>query len=251
MIGTYDDLCNDCRTILEERERVAPRLDRLHQMWIDQYLLRNAMCMPGDMYGTAALVFRVFAHKIPGGFAECGVGAGVHPAVMHYCMRFTGEYRTVWLFDSFQGIPKATQRDIPSEDRPGFDVREILGVKDGIVETNGRAGVPLEQVKLLMRAWGATDEHLRYVPGWFHETLPQTKTGPLAMLRVDADVYESTKVVLDALYDNVSIGGYVLTHDWDFSGVQSAVVDSLGFMPDVHDFPETGPHPRSVWWEKS
>jgi hypothetical protein len=253
MIGTYDDLCEDCRAILEERERIAPRLPRLHQMWVDQYLLRSAMCLPGSLYGTAALAFRALARKIPGGFAECGVGAGVHPAAMHYCMRYSGEYRNIWLFDSFKGIPKPTAKDIPSLDRPGSNFVEEMNVgivADGVVETSGRAAVAIDEVRALLRVWGAKEKHLRFVPGWFHETLPKADTGPLALLRVDADVYESTKTVFDNLYERVSPGGYVLVHDWNFAGVRAGVKDSLGFEPLVHDLPETGPEPRSVWWEK-
>ena len=253
MLGTYDELCPDCRAVMEERERVAPRLGRVHQVWIDQHLLSKAMCLVGSLYGTAALVFKAFKRGIHGALAECGVGAGVHPAAMHYCMRYSGEYRNIWLFDSFEGIPKPTKMDVPSEDRPGTDFAEQMGVGvvgDGVIETSGRAAVPLDEVRALLRVWGAEDKHMRFVPGWFHETLSTVDTGPLALLRVDADVYESTKIVFDNLYERVSPGGYLLVHDWDFAGVRAAVQDSLHYEPVVHDLPETGPLPRSVWWEK-
>jgi|GEM_PF-3477777 len=254
MLGTYDELCPTCREVMQERERIAPRLPRVHQMWIDRYLLKKAMCLAGSLYGTAALTFMALKREIPGDFAECGVAAGVHPAVMHYCMRYTGKYRNIWLFDSFEGVPKPTSRDVASDDRPGIDFANEIGmgiVDDGVVETSGYAAVSEEEVRALLHVWGAHDKHLRFVPGWFHETVPVFDTGPLAMLRVDADVYESMKLVFDNMYERVSVGGYILVHDWNFAGVHAAVVDSLGFDPDAHDFPGTGPGLRSVWWEKT
>jgi len=253
MLGTYNELCPACQKIMRDREDAAPRVGRVHQLWIDQYLLSQALCEPGSLYGTAALTFKILRQGIPGSLAECGVGAGVHPAAMHYCMRYSGDYRSIWIFDSFEGIPKPTKMDVPSEDRPGTDFAEQMGVgivEDGVVETSGRAAVTLDEVRALLRVWGAEEKHLRFVPGWFHKTLPVVDTGPLALLRVDADVYESTKVVFDNLYERVSPGGYVLVHDWNFAGVRAAVVDSLGFEPTVHDLPGTGPKLRSVWWEK-
>lgn len=248
------DLCARCSKILAERERVAPKLGRVHQLWIDEHLLRHAMCLEGSLYGTAALTFRVLRDGVPGALAECGVGAGVHPAAMHYCMRFAGQYRPIWLFDSFEGIPMPTERDVPSSDRPGVNFAERMGVgltPDGTFVPSGRAAVPLERVRTFMREWGAPDEHLRFVPGWFHETLLTVDTGPLAMLRVDADTYQSTLAAMDGLYEKVSVGGYVLVHDYDFAGVRAAVVESLGREPEIYSFPGTGPEKRSVWWRKA
>ena len=50
----------------------------------------------------------------------------------------------------------------------------------------------------------------------------------LAILRVDADLYESTRDVLDALYGRVSNGGYVVIDDyWAFEPCRSAVDEFL------------------------
>ena len=50
--------------------------------------------------------------------------------------------------------------------------------------------------------------------------------GPLAILRLDADMYESTMVVLEHLYTKLAIGGYVIFDDWGMiQGCDQAVAD--------------------------
>ena len=66
---------------------------------------------------------------------------------------------------------------------------------------------------------------MRFIPGYFNETLPATDTGPLALLRIDADSYESTLDVLLALYDRVSPGGIVVVDDFHLRGARRAVME--------------------------
>ena len=47
----------------------------------------------------------------------------------------------------------------------------------------------------------------------------------LAVLRLDADLYESTMDVLTALYDCVSPGGAVIIDDWDVPTARQAVLN--------------------------
>lgn len=58
------------------------------------------------------------------------------------------------------------------------------------------------------------DERVRFVEGWFNETLPQAPIGRIAVLRLDGDYYESTMTPLRALYDRVSPGGFVIVDDY-------------------------------------
>jgi O-methyltransferase len=55
---------------------------------------------------------------------------------------------------------------------------------------------------------------VRFLVGWFSETLPTAPIEKLAVLRLDGDMYSSTMDALDALYDKVSPGGYVIVDDY-------------------------------------
>ena len=66
--------------------------------------------------------------------------------------------------------------------------------------------------------------------GWFQETIPVAapSIGPLAVLRIDGDWYESTRVCLAGLYDNVVDGGFVIIDDYGtFVGCAKAVDEFL------------------------
>ena len=58
------------------------------------------------------------------------------------------------------------------------------------------------------------DSNVCFVSGWVADTLPSAPTGPLALLRIDVDLYSSTAQCLDLLYDRVSAGGFVIVDDY-------------------------------------
>lgn len=179
---------------------------------------------------------------VPGDFVECGVYAGASSAIMakaimeHVANR--GEYalsdnRRVHLFDSFEGIPLAGPEDSELAHKP-----------------SGEAKCSLEDVKKNMRDWGIPDELLVYHPGWFEESVPRwmdsrqyaeelgvaygdhiTKLPGIAVLRLDGDLYRSTKVCMDYLYPLVPQGGYVIVDDFDLSGCKKAILEATNPAP--------------------
>jgi O-methyltransferase len=84
----------------------------------------------------------------------------------------------------------------------------------------------LETVKENFARYGLLDERVRFLAGWFKDTLPRAAIGALAVLRVDADMYESTMEALSHLYSKLSIGGYVIVDDCGaVPGCKGAVED--------------------------
>ncbi len=71
---------------------------------------------------------------------------------------------------------------------------------------------------------------MHLVKGWFQDTLSKSKRdiGPIAILRVDGDFYESTKVVFEELYDQVVSGGFIIVDDYGaFQGCRKATDEFL------------------------
>lgn len=63
--------------------------------------------------------------------------------------------------------------------------------------------------------FGLLDEQrVRFLEGWFSDTLPDAPIEKIAILRLDGDLYESTMDVLTALYERVQPGGYVIVDDY-------------------------------------
>jgi O-methyltransferase len=139
------------------------------------------------------------------------VFAGSQAAAMARAVMESGQRRLVHLFDSFQGIPQAGPRDpefLEAKHKPGLSTCSI------------------EQVQQHMAEWAIDPSILRYHPGWFEDTLPGD-VGAIAVLRLDADLYESTKVAMERLYPKLSVGGWCIIDDFGLQGCREAVMEIL------------------------
>jgi O-methyltransferase len=74
--------------------------------------------------------------------------------------------------------------------------------------------VSLEQVKANFDRYGLLDDQVRFLKGWFRDTLPVAPIERLAVLRLDGDMYESPMDTLVNLYPKLSEGGYVIVDDY-------------------------------------
>jgi len=106
----------------------------------------------------------------------------------------------VWVADSFRGLPQA-------ESNRADDVEDALWTYDFLA-------VPIERVKANFARYGLLDEQVRFLPGWFEDTLPTAPISQIAVLRLDGDMYDSTMVALRSLYPKLSVGGYVIVDDY-------------------------------------
>ena len=141
---------------------------------------------------------------IPGDLIETGVWRGGACILMRLILEARQALdRVVWVADSFQGMPVGDPEDVNQWNHPEL-------------------AVSLAEVQENFRAWGVLDEHVRFIPGWFKDTLPGP-VGCLAVLRLDGDYYTSTRDVIRALYPKLSPGGYLIIDDWGFGECQQAV----------------------------
>ena len=69
---------------------------------------------------------------------------------------------------------------------------------------------------------------MRFLKGWFRDTLSKAPIERLAVLRMDGDLYESTLDALTALYPKLSRGGYAIVDDYG--------IPSEGCRLAVHDY---------------
>jgi hypothetical protein len=144
------------------------------------------------------LTTAVADHGIPGDVVECGVWRGGASIFMRGVLVALGQSsRRGWLFDSFQGLPKP-------KDAGDLDLTMF----------SDYLGVPLSQVQENFRAFGLLSENVKFIPGWFNETLPNAAVQQIVLLRLDGDMYESTMVALESLYPKVSPGGFVVIDDY-------------------------------------
>ena len=163
---------------------------------------------------------QVLQANIPGCFVECGVWRGGSAAVMGLAIRNSGQQRDLHLFDSFEGLPEPTDRD-------GAQAREYSGGHaSGVLRSVEQCKAGLDEVKtFLLGRLGFDPSRVHLHVGWFQNTLPVDagKLGPIALLRLDGDWYESTRFCLEHLYSNLSPGGVIIMDDyWAWEGCRKA-----------------------------
>jgi O-methyltransferase len=158
----------------------------------------------------------ILDEKIPGDLVECGVWRGGSVTFMRGMLAAYGVTdRTVWVADSFEGLPA-----------PVLAPDVALGV-DLSREHFPSLAIDLETVQRALSAHGLLDEQVRFLKGWFSDTLPTAPIERLALLRVDGDLYSSTRDALGALYDRVSPGGFVVVDDYFLPCCKQAVDEFL------------------------
>ena len=154
------------------------------------------------MHNLYLLAERIEEDQLPGDVIECGVCNGGTAALLAKFATHSRLNRTVWLLDSFQGMPEPTAEDV---DGPcGDAAKQHIGAERG----------DIERVRRVLAQVGADMRHVRILPGWFADTLPSLMTSKIALLNIDADWYESVKLCLETLYDRVVTGGFISFDDY-------------------------------------
>jgi O-methyltransferase len=157
-----------------------------------------------------SLIRTVIDEEVPGDWLEAGVWRGGASIFARAALEAYGDTeRLVWVADSFAGLPKPSLEE---------DEGVTLWKHDYLA-------VPLEEVQRNFARYGLLDERVRFLPGWFKDTLPSAPIERLAILRLDGDMYESTVDAL-RLYDKLSPGGYLIVDDYglpDCPGAKLAV----------------------------
>jgi len=154
------------------------------------------------MLGTRQLdhmqscIRNVLDDGIEGDMVEAGVWRGGMAIFIRACLKAYGVTdRMVWLADSFAGLPPINRS------------------AETFAWSPGEMAVSLEEVQQNFARYGLLDSHVRFVKGFFSDTLPGP-IGKLSILRVDADLYASTMDVLTTLYPKLLPGGYAVFDDY-------------------------------------
>ena len=149
--------------------------------------------------------------SVPGDIVECGVYNGGSAAIMASLCERSPLNRNVWLFDSFEGLPKPTDKD--GDEAPAYE---------------GWCHGDLSKVKKVLRKLRIPESRVHIVKGWFQDTFPSVQIRDIAILHIDADWYESVKLCLEKFYDSVQPGGYIVLDDYgDWEGCRIATDEFL------------------------
>jgi O-methyltransferase len=194
-------------------------------------LVRNYTMVSFERLATLWLQVQYLDHhNVSGAFVECGVWRGGAVALMAlaHLHSVSSAWRQMHLFDSWQGLPE------PDADLDGKSAVEYAGgARNGALRSVDRCVASLEETRDLLESKVLYPSSLiHYHAGWFQETVPHTEVGEIALLRLDGDWYESTRICLEHLYTNVVSGGVVVLDDYGlWAGCRRATDEFLVRQP--------------------
>jgi len=165
---------------------------------------------------------------LPGDVCEFGVAQGTTSAILANELIDGG--KNLWLFDSFEGLPAPTDKDVLIDD--------ILGLKS-MAAYQGEMAFARDLVEAKLASVGFPPERTKIVKGF----VPQSFEGvelpkEVCFAYVDFDFYEPILVALEFLGDRLPVGGHVVVDDYGFfsSGARTAVDEFLVSHPGDYDF---------------
>lgn len=233
--ATYHEIRTHWATQFE-RLKAAREIGQFYDRKIHNSGFSHTMIGRQRLEGLEACLDHIRTTGITGDVMECGVwrgGAAIFMAgyLKHHGM--TG--RKVILADSFDGLPPSTA---PAD-------QGLTLEKDVYPEL----AVSLEEVRRNFDTYDLMSEDIHFLKGWFKDTLGDTPSDQLALLRLDGDLYESTLDALEGAYDRVVPGGIVIIDDWGvLPPCREAVTDFFAArgeaLPEMQSMDWSG-----VWFE--
>ena len=205
---------------------------------IDWPMYADSMIGLKRMNNLEYCVTKVLEENVPGDFIETGVWRGGSCIFMAALLKEKNVInRNVWVADSFEGLPKP-------------NVEKYAEDKDDIHYIHPELAISMETVKANFNKYDLLGNNIKFLKGWFKDTLPTAPIDTLAILRLDGDMYESTMDGLVNLYHKLSKGGYLIVDDWGVvEACKKAVLDfrqQHNINDEIIDIDGSG-----VYWKKS
>lgn len=179
----------------------------------------------------------VLSNGVPGDLIETGVWRGGATIFMRAILKERGVTdRVVWAADSFNGLPPPDAEKYPADAGDPHHTIKLLAV-------------PLEEVKANFAKYGLLDDQVKFLQGWFSDTLPRAPIRSLAVIRLDGDMYSSTMDAVTALYPKLSRGGYLIVDDYELPGCRQAIADYRAANRITEEIREIDG--SAVYWQRS
>lgn len=187
------------------------RTAAIHKEWFDRLLYFQS--------------FFNLLENVDGDVVECGVASGHGLAMLASLVRSGGISRHIYGFDAWSGLPAPSKEDLAST---------TSIARKGLFEETSP-----ERVFATLRWYGFDDsevsKHVTLVKGLFSKTLPNYEGRNIALLHIDADIYNSYKDALQTLWPKLSVNGIVAFDEYhepeSWPGARKAVDEFFSELP--------------------
>ena len=204
----------------DRRQRMVGR----HMVWRDQPHFTRAVRAHGAIKGIPDLrlfflqsCVRALAN-VPGDIAECGTRNGKSALFMLDAMGAEADARTMFLFDSFEGL---------SDPTPGRDTLESAHVEGG-----ARRFAVSDPAEVVERFRG---RRVEIKTGWIPERFPEVADRRFALVHVDVDLYQPTHDAIAFFYERLEPHGMIVCDDYGsgrYPGAREAMDEFFAERPE-------------------
>lgn len=163
-------------------------------------------------------------NNIEGDFVECGVWRGGNGILAKMVFNHLNSNKKVWMFDTFMGMTEPSEVDVVEKDgRTANEIYQSFEQIDG----NGWCNASLEEVKDNCNKVGLDPNSFEFIKGDVRKTLLIKANLPekISILRLDTDLYDSTKIEMEILYPLLSRGGSLILDDYGYWAGSAKAVD--------------------------
>lgn len=169
---------------------------------------------PERIYALIEAVQYIVRQNIPGTLVECGVWRGGSMLAAALTLQNVAcNDRDLYLFDTFEGMPKPQAVDVDPAGVPAMNTFSKLRTGE---DTSQSCYASLADVQATMALSGYDQRRIHFVPGKVEDTVPAQAPDRIALLRLDTDWYSSTRHELEQLYPRVSPGGVLIIDDYGY-----------------------------------
>ena len=203
----------------------------------DSFLAMYERCKPYTMtsiermYALFKAIEYICKNNIVGDFVECGVWKGGSSMLAALSFEYFGKSnKELWLYDTFEGMPPATDLDVSYQGKQGKDYNgDMIGTLKEVVDNMN--AVEYRNI-------------FHCIIGKVEDNIPGEAPYRISLLRLDTDWYESTLHELRHLYPLLISGGVLIIDDYGhWQGARKAVDEyfaGLGVFPYLHRIDYTG-----------
>jgi O-methyltransferase len=213
---TVFDLIPDIDHLCTRQYNHFPELAVEHEFW-PLYADTKAFSMVhvSGYYNAYRSMQYLRDNKISGALVECGCFLGGMTAFLAKTRNKWGIKNPIYAFDTFTGFPVGSTDTFLGQPAGG---PQFANYREAVVANITEAVGSLDGITL--------------VEGPVEDTIPKTDVGPIAMLRLDTDHYDSTKVELDHYWPKLVPHGVIIVDDYGcFEGSRRATDEYFAALP--------------------
>lgn len=167
-------------------------------------VLPYTMTSPERIFALIQAIKYIVKNRIRGDVVECGVWKGGSiMAVAMTLLKLNCREKTLYLFDTFEGMTQPEEWDVTYYGQPAKDILDQV-----------RCYASLAEVESTVCGMGYDRSKIRFVKGRVEETIPDQAPDEISLLRLDTDWYMSTRHELNHLFPRLVQGGVIIIDDY-------------------------------------